>query len=109
MFSLLGALMLLLSGKGEISLDGFKVVIPIGTYYISWDEVECIEIGAGNLVLSSGTKRLCFPSIEYWSGKDKIQAIEILASIIEKREIEIKETKRAIIPSYKNTRVREIR
>lgn len=104
-FILLGVLMLIMSGRAEISYNGFKVLIPLGEYYISWNEVEYIETGAGNLILGGHKKRLCFPSFEFWNGKDKINAIEIFARVAEEKQLEIKETKRAILPIYRNTKI----
>jgi hypothetical protein len=104
-FVLLGVLMLLMSGKAEITANGFMVLLPIGKYYISWGEVEYIETGAGNLVLGNNNKRLCFPSFDLWSGSKKEEAFELIDQILQSKHLEIKESKRAILPLYKNTKL----
>jgi hypothetical protein len=104
-FVMLGIIMLLLTGSAEISSIGFKVILPIGKYYIPWTEVDYVEIGQGNLILGNQEKRISFPSFEFWRGRDKDAAYDIIDKILEQRNIDIQETKRAILPIYKNTRI----
>ncbi|CAM3824410.1 hypothetical protein [Mesobacillus thioparans] len=108
LFFLLGLLGILIGGKAEISSKGFLAVLPIGNYYISWEEVEFIETGAGNLVLGNKNKRLCFPSFEYWSGGEEGKAFDFVQKVSKGKKLEIRETKRAIlpIPLFKNTKVK---
>jgi hypothetical protein len=105
-FVILGGMGILLSGEGYIDMNGFKVKTLIGTFYIEWDEIEYIETGSGNMIIGSQEKRIAFPSFEYWNGKEKEKAVEIFCEVIEKKNIEIKETRRAILPIYKGTRER---
>jgi hypothetical protein len=97
--------MLLLTGRAEITSIGFKVILPIGKYYIPWEEVDYIESGQGNLILGNHEKRISFPSFEFWRGRDKEAAFDIIDEVLEHRNLDIQETKRAILPIYKNTRI----
>ncbi|OGO79551.1 MAG: hypothetical protein A2Y23_09820 [Clostridiales bacterium GWB2_37_7] len=105
LFMILGVLGVLISGKAEITSNGFLVLLPIGKYYISWEEVEYIETGSGNLVLGNKTKRICFPSFEFWSRSEKEEAVDLVFQILKRKGLQIQETKRAILPLYKNTKV----
>ena len=101
---ILGIIGFAYSGEAYIDDYEFEVKILIGTFHISWSEVNYIETGSGNMIIGSDNKRIAFPSFEYWNGKEKEKAIEILLKVMEERNIEIEETARAILPIYKGTR-----
>ena len=94
-FILLSAPILLLTGPVTASPEALGLMTPLGRFEIRWREIESIEHGQSNILFLSGQKRLSIPIPEWWSGRDKQALLAVINSMVQDREIEIKQTFRA--------------
>lgn len=104
-FGMLGLAIILFTGKVTIDNYGFKVKLPIGTYFISWNEVEYVETGSGNMLIGGNDKKITFSSPEVWTGVEKFNAKDMFAAKLKERNLTIKQSFRASFPALKNAKV----
>jgi hypothetical protein len=104
-FGILGLLIILFTGKVTINNFGFKVKLPIGTYFISWNEVEYVETASGNMLIGGNDKKITFPAPEAWTGSDKYNAKDMFAAKLKERNLSVKQSFRATFPALKNAKI----
>ena len=105
--SLVGVFIVFSSGSMHVDSDSIKYYLPLASYQIRWNEVRFIEIDAqgGNMVFVGENKRLAVNGPMSWSGKDKRQMRDLIMAQIEKYEIQVRLTSKAMFRLSKNTRV----
>ena len=105
----LGTYLVLFSGYLKMSSETISYKTPLSHYQISWNEVEQIEVDAqgGNLVFIGKNKQLATMGWQFWTGKDKLEMLKLTDEQSRIRNIEIKETAKAMIKLSKNTKIRE--
>lgn len=106
-FSLMGLAIILLTGKMVMNHHGMKMVIPMGTYFISWNEIEYAEKSNGTILVGGNDKKFSFATPEAWPMDVKQIAMEMLSEKLQERNISIKRSFRANFPSFKNSKVIE--
>ena len=108
-FIALGLYLVLFSGTLQMSSEIISYKTPLSHYQILWKEVEQIEVDeqGGNLVFVGKDKQLAAMGWQFWSGKDKLGMLNLMDEQRKSRNIEVKETAKAMIKSCKNTKVRE--
>lgn len=106
-FVTLGAYLVLCSGSLQMNLEVILYKTPISRNQIYWGEVERIEVDAqaGCLVFVGEDKRLATIGWAYWSGNDGLAMFKLLQQQVESRNIEVKQTAKAMITLSKNTKV----
>jgi hypothetical protein len=94
--------------RNKLVLDDQTISGRIGVYRIRWDEVTEVEIDPvyGNLVFIGQDKRLTALGPVYWSGHDKEQMQRLFSAQIGNRDIEVKETTKALWRFNKNTKIK---
>lgn len=107
-FSLLGVYLILASGAIEMDADVITASTPLSRYQIRWDEVRSVEtdIQRQGIVFVGNDKRMAMPGPMYWSGADKPAMIKLYLAQIEQRNLEVKETQKALWRLSKNVKVR---
>jgi hypothetical protein len=104
-FGILGLVIILFTGKVTINNFGFKVKLPIGTYFIPWNEVEYVETGSGNMLIGGNDKKITFPAPEAWTGSDKYNAKDMFAAKLKERNLSVRQSFRATFPALKNAKI----
>ena len=89
------AIWLVIYGSISANEKELKLNSVAGKYTIDWADIDRIEKGQSLIVFFHGEKRLSLPLACFWSGKEKKNLIQIIESVIEESEIEVKETFRA--------------
>ena len=103
-----GVLIVLSSGSMHIDSESIRYYLPLASYEIHWKEVHSIEMDAqgGNMVFIGENKRLAVNGPMSWSGKDKLEMSNLITTQIEKYEIQVRITSKAMLRLSKNTRVK---
>lgn len=104
-FVLLEFFLYLFCGRVRLNTEGIGYRNKFGDYFMSWVEIETVESGSGNFVLGNKEKRITMPVPGYWGGKQKSEAVAILADFLDSKDIQIKETFRAIFQFPKHTKI----
>jgi hypothetical protein len=101
------ATLLLSSGSMQIYSDSLRYYLPLRRYQIEWDEVRSIEIDSqgSSMVFVGENKRLAVNGPMFWTGKDKRDAARLIAIQIDRYEIEVRTTEKAMFRLSRNTRV----
>ena len=87
------------ANKEELKLKSF-----FGEYKIKWVDIDRIEKGQSLIVFFKGKNRLSIPLSNWWSGKQKVNMIKIIDTLIEESQIEVKQTFRADFMLPKGTK-----
>lgn len=93
------------SASLRLDRSSIEAHFPYGTYHIKWREIETVEMAGGNLVLAGGHKRLTLPGFEFWSGRDRQQAIRMVTEILAARNPRLASSLKTLFPLYENTRM----
>ncbi len=106
-FVALGGYIILASGSMQMTSDFITYHLPLRSYQIKWNEVRYIEIdaGGGNMVFVGDDKRLAVLGPAFWSGKDKIYLNEFMGKQLDKYDIEVRVTAKAMFRLSKNTKL----
>jgi hypothetical protein len=107
-FVALGIYLLLFSGSVEMDRQTVTYRTPLAQYHIGWDEVSHIEIDrqGGNIVFCGANKRLAALGPMFWTGKDKMEMLMLVASQLDERGIKTHQTEKAMFRRSKNTKLR---
>jgi len=106
-FVALGSYILLSSGSMQVYSDSIRYYLPLRRYQIKWNEVRSIEIDSqgSSMVFVGENKRLAVNGPMFWTGKDKRDAARLIAIQIDRYEIEVRTTEKAMFRLSRNTRV----
>ena len=106
-FGALGGYLILGSGSMLVDATFITYHLPLRSYEIKWKEVRYIEIdaGGGNMAFVGDNKRLAVIGPAFWSGKDKIYIQKLVGEQLDKYEIEVRVTAKAMFRLSKNTRL----
>jgi hypothetical protein len=106
-FAALGGYLILSSGSMQIDSDSITYHLPLRSYQIKWSEVRYIEIdaGGGNMVFVGDSKRLAVIGPALWSGKDKIYLHKFMSDQLDKYDMEVRVTLKAMFRLSKNTKL----
>ena len=106
-FVALSGYLILSSGSMHINSDSIKYYLPLRSYKIRWNEVQYIEIDrqGSNIVFCGENKRLAMLGPAFWCGKDRIDTFRLVAAQIDKYDIEVRQTEKAMFRLSRNTRV----
>lgn len=106
-FAGLGVYLILGSGSMHLDSDYITYHLPLRSYQIKWNEVRHIEIdaGGGNMVFAGDDKRLAVIGPAFWSGKDKIYLHKYMNEQLDKYNLEVRVTAKAMFRLSKNTRL----
>ena len=106
-FVALGGYLILSSGSMQMTSDYITYHLPLRSYQMKWNEVRYIEIdaGGGNMVFMGDDKRLAVIGPAFWSGKDKIYLSEFMGKQLDKYELEVRVTAKAMFRLSKNTKL----
>ena len=107
LFGALGGYLILGSGSMQINSDSITYHLPLRSYQIKWNEVRYIEMdrGGGNMVFVGENKRLAVLGPALWSGKDKVDLQKFLMEQLERYDIDVRITAKAMIRLSKNTKL----
>ena len=102
-----GAYMVLGSGSFDIDNEGLFHRSSFGAWQIRWDEIDTVEVGAGEgtMVLHGSNKRFILSSPGGWDESVKDEAFAFVTRQLESRKIPFKESGVAAYKIMKNTRV----
>lgn len=107
LFVMMSVYMLLASGP--LVMDAHTIIYRTrwARYQIRWDEVTHIEIDqqGGGIVFCGEGKRLAALGPMYWGGSDKAEMLALLANQIERKQIEVRGTQKALFRLSKATKV----
>lgn len=106
-FSTLGLYIILGAGHYEFNDTKLTHHSYFGTWEILWSELSKVEIGEadGSLVLHGTNKRFTISPPNYWSGKDKNDALVFIFKKFEDLGLILQPSKSAAYKTMKNTRV----
>lgn len=106
-FVALGCYIILSSGSMQMDPDSIKYYLPWRSYQIKWNEVRYIEIDSqgSSMVFVGENKRLAVNGPIAWSGKDKIDMRKLIGKQMEKYDIKMRQTEKAMWRSSRNTKV----
>ena len=63
---------------------------------VAWPSIIKARVGGGNLVLYTKEGRLSLPSFEFWSGREKMQLMNLMAIKFHQQEVSLGPSARAI-------------
>ena|SRR5215204_2717879 len=91
----------------EVYPDSIRYDLPLRRYQIKWNEVRSIEIDSqgSSVVFVGKNKRLAVNGPIFWTGKEKCDAARLIAIQIDRYEIEVRATEKAMFRLSRNTRV----
>jgi hypothetical protein len=108
-FVCLGLYLLIAIGPLEVTSQSIVHNTPLAKYRIGWDVVRRIEIdpaGVG-LVFIGEDKQLIVAGPGYWSAADRARMLSLLQLEVERRQIEVAQTKKAMWRLQRNTKIRK--
>lgn len=95
--------------SGDIEVDSFSIrcYLPFWTYEMQWSEVQYMEIDSQGtcMVFAGENKRLAVNGPAYWSGNERHKAAALMAEQIDRYQIEVRYTEKAMLRLSKNTRI----
>lgn len=74
---------------------------------MKWNEVQYVEIDSqgGSMVFVGENKKLAVNGPTLWSGKDKLDLARLMSAQLERYDIEIRPTEKAMFRLSRNTKV----
>jgi hypothetical protein len=98
--------LLLISRKAYFSKDKITVKTFFGKYSININKIRYIEICSGNMIIGNDSQRFSLPAFEHWDNKSIEMFFPEYESLLKSYNIEIKNKIRAILPVYRNCRLK---
>ena len=104
----LSAHVLLSASRVEIGAAAIRVIAPLASYEILWNDVQRVECGRHGTLVFHGTedRRLVLISPMVWSGKSKFPAIQFLVSEVSRRRLNLTKSLWADYKTQRNVRLR---
>ena len=106
-FAALGIYLILTTGSMQVDSDSITYHLPLRSYQIKWNEVRYIEIDrqGHSLIFVGDDKTLATQGHKLWTGKDKMDMPDLIATQVGKYGIEIRLTEKAAFRFSRNTKV----
>jgi hypothetical protein len=104
-FFVLSGYLLLFYGHIHIDNKSIRHYTIMGNYEMFWDDINEILSSQGIIVLVGENKQLTITDLEHWSGSNKAEAIEFYWNQIEKRNIQVHQSAKALFKGSNNTNV----
>ena len=107
-FGVLSSYLILSSGSMQVDSDFIRYYLPLRSHQITWNEVQYIEIdrGGGSMVFVGDNKKLAVNGPAVWSGRDRFDVSQLIATQIDRYGIELRPTEKAMFRLSRNTKVR---
>ena len=84
-----GAALLFMSARITGDDNGLTVQRLQNKAFVAWPSITKARVGGGNLVLYTKEGRLSLPSFEFWSGREKMQLMNLMAAKFRMQEVSL--------------------